>query len=772
MNTKRVFFVFFVIFFFSNLSGQSRYILHLNNKGEQEAIPLHKGEKAWDVISQHEAGAVPHQAAKLDVILDTLKNTTDTTFDSYDASVSFNHQEVAFQWFVPPTDGVVKEYHWRMLQSEDLHKGQLRAWNANPSLLNLPANVYDGIGNMGWYIKIGAGDYGVTPFKTDADSPRIFQPGVGPLPGIKFDPLGTETMGAPGGVEITFQDSTWNSYVLKSADTFNVYKNQPFGFTLQNKSPAGVSNGLMQILSQTASGPPYHSLKFYEQPRTGNADPGWWIRGFEWGVYVVVEYKNDRPPKIVKVTQLLTTLSSAARTVSATITDDNPGGGAAGVQLAQVFWKKGALGNYTNFSLTGVSGVFSGQIPGASVGDTIYYFYTATDVNNNTSILPVTPYSYTVFSPKHTTLALYNFRTAVPGISRELVVSVYMAGAGNYDIWDVAKYGIAEIPNLFASYNTIIEMTGDGSTGKNFTPYIGPWLATGTPSKPKLYFLSDQDHIWFSSSGDTTYVDDAAQAKYFGVRRLAPLDYPYPGTGPFVSWPWELQVDLAAAANDSVVSFIARYKKANNVKFYYHPYLEWGGLRGDNFYNWMDCIIPTPDAEVIFRDSTKIGNDSLRGRVVGVRKWATDKSWATVFLSFDILGTDFRGDTSIAPGADPKYAFILEVANPIAKFLQTPFATRVTTVGNEVPAQFSLQQNYPNPFNPTTLIQFSIAAREHVTLKIFNVLGQEIASLVDEELRPGDYSRRWDAPGFSSGVYFYRLSTRSFSQTRKLLLMK
>ena len=773
MNTKLSFSFLFIIFFSSILDAQGRFILHLNNKGEQEAIPLGKGEKAWDVISRHE-GAATHFPATTDGVKDALFNTPDTTI-SLNTNFGFNHQDVAFQWFVPSAGGVVKEYHWRMLLTGDIHKGQLRAWNANPALLTLPATAVDATGNMGWYFQPGDGDGGVTPFQNDQQG--AFQPGIGSLPGIKFDPLGTETMGAPGGVQVTLHDSTWNSYVLSTAptDSFKIVKGQPFGFTLQNSSPPGGLNGRMELLSQASIGPPYHSLKFYERERNaGNADPGWWIRGYEWGVYAVVEYTGDRAPKPAKATQLFTTLSTGPRTVSITITDDNPGGGAAGVQSASIFWKKGKLGTYASvpMALSGTANVYSGTLPGSSATDTMYYYYSATDVNGNTATTPVTPYSYTIFTPKNKTLALYNFRAEVVGATREQVVGVYMVGAGAYDIWDLGKYGSTDIPALFPFYNTIVEMTGDGPA-KNITGYIGPWLATGTPSKPKLYFLSDQDQMGFDNFGDTTFNDSATSAKYFGVRKLAPQDYPYPGTGPFVSRPWEIQVDDVAAANDSIVAFIARYKKANHVKFYYHPYYEWGGLTGSDFYNWMDCIVPTPDAKVIFRDSTKIRNDTTRSRVVGVRKWAADKSWSTAFMSFDILATDFRGDTSEAPTADLKYTFILDPGNPIAKFVQTPFvSTDVRSLKDQVPVQSDLQQNYPNPFNPTTHFQFSIAASGHVTLKIFNILGQEIGSLVNEELRPGDYSRTWDASAFSSGVYFYRLSAGSFSQTRKLLLMK
>ncbi len=90
----------------------------------------------------------------------------------------------------------------------------------------------------------------------------------------------------------------------------------------------------------------------------------------------------------------------------------------------------------------------------------------------------------------------------------------------------------------------------------------------------------------------------------------------------------------------------------------------------------------------------------------------------------------------------------------------------------EVPLHFALRQNYPNPFNPSTVIGFHLPASGFVTLKIYNVLGEEVATLVNEERIAGSYEVTWDATGFASGVYFYRLSGGNFTETKKLVLMQ
>lgn len=99
--------------------------------------------------------------------------------------------------------------------------------------------------------------------------------------------------------------------------------------------------------------------------------------------------------------------------------------------------------------------------------------------------------------------------------------------------------------------------------------------------------------------------------------------------------------------------------------------------------------------------------------------------------------------------------------------------TEVTRSGNPVPAVFSLEQNYPNPFNPTTEIRFSISKSSIVDLKIFDLLGREVAVLVNSEQRsPGRYTVKWNGVSFASGVYFYRLRAGNFVATKKLVLLR
>jgi N-acetylneuraminic acid mutarotase len=89
-----------------------------------------------------------------------------------------------------------------------------------------------------------------------------------------------------------------------------------------------------------------------------------------------------------------------------------------------------------------------------------------------------------------------------------------------------------------------------------------------------------------------------------------------------------------------------------------------------------------------------------------------------------------------------------------------------------VPMEYSLCQNYPNPFNPTTTIHYSVPSTQYVSLKVYNVLGREVALLVSDTRQPGTYTVRWDASGLSSGVYFYRLTAGKYVDTKKMILLR
>ena len=96
----------------------------------------------------------------------------------------------------------------------------------------------------------------------------------------------------------------------------------------------------------------------------------------------------------------------------------------------------------------------------------------------------------------------------------------------------------------------------------------------------------------------------------------------------------------------------------------------------------------------------------------------------------------------------------------------------IKKISTEIPSEYSLSQNYPNPFNPSTTIKYEIPRSGLVNINVFDVLGREVATLVNEKQNPGTYEVKWDATNYPSGVYFYKLISGYSSETKKLVLVK
>jgi len=130
----------------------------------------------------------------------------------------------------------------------------------------------------------------------------------------------------------------------------------------------------------------------------------------------------------------------------------------------------------------------------------------------------------------------------------------------------------------------------------------------------------------------------------------------------------------------------------------------------------------------------------------------------------DFIG-DVDGDGRNEIVCDSAYAFYTVYAT-------NGISTAVAQKGSSAPTSFQLRQNYPNPFNPSTVISYSLPANAPVTLKIYDVLGREVKTLVNERQAAGNHSVTLNASGLASGVYFYQLQTNGKALAKKLMVIK
>ncbi len=149
--------------------------------------------------------------------------------------------------------------------------------------------------------------------------------------------------------------------------------------------------------------------------------------------------------------------------------------------------------------------------------------------------------------------------------------------------------------------------------------------------------------------------------------------------------------------------------------------------------------------------------------------------WAAVLRDAVYDSTKYLGTVKFL--ANNKLQFIPRnnmtgVTNPIPYDGSNYTRTGIENTSTKIPKTFNLGQNYPNPFNPSTNISFGIPSKSFVSIKVFDVVGREVATIVSEELQAGFYTRQWNAKNMSSGIYFYKMQAEKFSETRKLVLTK
>jgi hypothetical protein len=169
---------------------------------------------------------------------------------------------------------------------------------------------------------------------------------------------------------------------------------------------------------------------------------------------------------------------------------------------------------------------------------------------------------------------------------------------------------------------------------------------------------------------------------------------------------------------------------------------------------------------------------------LGVRPGTDMQVFSVPFLPSAAENAHICIDSSwFRPGGTWKWAAI-DLSQQIAPDWSGQQCFKLTTGSDvteverdDLPGSFALSQNYPNPFNPTTTFLFDVPRLSHVTIKVYNVLGQEIITLVDEDMAPGSYEADWNGVASSgnsvaSGIYFYKMESDGFIKTRKMMLLK
>ncbi len=145
----------------------------------------------------------------------------------------------------------------------------------------------------------------------------------------------------------------------------------------------------------------------------------------------------------------------------------------------------------------------------------------------------------------------------------------------------------------------------------------------------------------------------------------------------------------------------------------------------------------------------------------GVQQWVVSYPGSDVDITIDNLRNVYVTGYNNLGGTGADYVTI-KYSQPVG----------IEPISGELPGEFKLEQNYPNPFNQSTIINYQLPIASNVILRVYDILGREMANLVNEELVPGTYQVNFDAANYPSGVYYYKMQAGDFSETKKMILIK
>ena len=624
MIRKLSMFLFLVLFAQVFIVAQETMVLGTDNvlhtlKSFDEARQLSPKELAKIPSSNHYLSF--SKISSPNGTIDTLRY--DNLFPSAATTFGFSAQDAGVQWFVAPADLIIKGVAFNLTENDGVTASnagfEIKVVKVKWTEAQLKAQKDEYIG---YYNATGNGYNDITASPSNVDYTGGWVAGKvdAPSPFDSIDFWSDNGVGYPEsdytlGVH-WIMTSVIGEPTVKAGEIFGIY------FKVN-----GAINAVRNALRAAEVGFP--GWKFYGAGRNSIADKGWWSRTYSWDMRALVDLVGDRAPVIVKYDQLPTTVSTAARTVTATITDDNPSGGAAGVQSAVIRYSIDKGVTWSDIPMTaGASDVFSGDIPGQPKGTTVIYQIVATDVANN--VKETGTVTYLIFNPTGVpTLIVFNGYAKPTGYPPSYYFGYNGATANASEILkfpaDKWAYG-ALTQELVDNYKNIIEITTTGPKKIN-NAVIRTWLEA---NKDHNYALTGDEYLG-SITGwvNTTYAAGDFQYDILGVAKDF-NDVSYAATGD------EKKASLAAGVAGTTLGDSLHLKVVELAEdsLLINPTYE----LGSTYSNWLDGFDPVQGTVV---DVTGVGIDGNTYNVGSHRTLAAGNKIA--FLAFDPLSLDSPG---------------------------------------------------------------------------------------------------------------------------------
>jgi len=503
----------------------------------------------------------------------------------------------------------------------------------------------------------------------------------------------------------------------------------------------------------------YPGWKFYEYGRSSaDVDPGWWVRNYTWDFGLVVDITGDLPPTI-KVTQLTTTIVTDPRKVLAEVVDTNPSGGSVGVAEVNLKFKV-SDGDTQSVPMINIGeNDYEGYIPHFACSE-IEYWVEAEDVNGNKS--ESKSYKFLFFCPERKSLLVLNGYTEPTGYPQS-----YYFGPNFFDYrqdMDIWSYGPLS-KELVNNYKYIFENTTSGPNDYN-KEVIKEWFAS---EYMRVYMLWGDE--WLGAQNGFTDVGYQSGDFEYDILGLTNLynDVSYDGTSG-QGLPSKFMPQEGTYLGGPMFDLVAQFNEVDSTKIdsvLYNPMYE---ISLKNWHDGFEVRDDDPTLEVFMKAETRgiMGAPNVKDVNVGVSR-NIGQNHMTVFMAYD----------PISINSSPYYYWFgrSDVSSQIQAIRNLPLEGDVDDDDlNNI--KFSLSQNYPNPFNPSTTIKYSIPRSTEfnsvaqTTLKIYDILGREVATLVNKQQQAGNYEVNFNANNLSSGIYFYKLQSGSFVESKKMILLK